>query len=122
MTIPFPFPYAQTCYFLLLLLGIFTPWAMCSWSSHPVVCAGLTFIAVLCLTSLELIANQLENPFGDDSNDLPVESFQQAFNESLSLMLTSDAQIDPQYNFEPLTGKQSFGCFIDSDSMLFGSC
>lgn len=100
MMIPFPFPYAQTAYFLLLLLGLFTPFAMCSWTNHPVSCTLLAFIAVVCLTSLELIASELENPFGTDANDLPVFAFQEEMNTSLSLMLEYDAQETPLFDFE----------------------
>jgi putative membrane protein len=100
MTIPFPFPYAQTAYLLLILLGFFTPFAMCSWTNHVVSCGCLSFIAVLCLCSLELIASELENPFGTDANDLPVESFQDAINESLALVVGSAAKQKPQYHFE----------------------
>jgi putative membrane protein len=91
MTIPFPFPYAQTAMYLLLLCGLFTPLAMCSWTSHPIAAGLLSFIAMACLVSLELISGQLENPFGTDDNDLPCEEFQQKINESLMFLLTSDA-------------------------------
>jgi predicted membrane chloride channel (bestrophin family) len=103
MMIPFPFPYAQTAYFLLILLGLFTPFAMCSWTDHAASCGFLTFIAVLCLACLELIASELENPFGDDDNDLPVDSFQDALNESLTLVSGDSAKQTPQYHFEDLT-------------------
>jgi len=124
MTIPFPFPYAQTAYFLLALLGLFTPWAMCSWTDHPVSTACCTFVAIACLASLELIANQLENPFGEDPNDLPVDSFQLALNESLSLMTTADAQESPQYSFAGLHGGTqmngigAFGCFVKQSEKI----
>merc|ERR1719158_482350 len=99
MSIPFPFPYAQTAYFLLSLLVVFTPFAMCSWTDHIASCATLAFIAVLCLTSLELIATELENPFGEDHNDLPVDDFQDQINESLSLMISKNALEAPEFNF-----------------------
>jgi len=100
MSIPFPFPYAQTGVFLLVLMGLVTPWAMCTWTNHPASCCLATFIAVLCLTSLELIASQLKNPFGEDTNDLPVEEFQQEINESLRLLLKPYALDCPALNFE----------------------
>lgn len=102
MTIPFPFPYAQTAYALLILMGVSTPFAMCSWTAHPAAAFTLTFIGVMCLTSLELIARQLENPFGDDPNDLPIDDFQEAINETLMLMLTDDARNVPELAFENL--------------------
>merc|ERR1712032_299320 len=103
MKIPFPFPYAQTAYFLLVLMGFGTPFAMCSWTNHLASCGILTFVAVVCLASLELIAEQLENPFGDDPNDLPVESFQREMNESLAMMRSPDALDSPGYDFAKAT-------------------
>jgi len=100
MTIPFPFPYAQTAYFLLLLMGLGTPFVMCSWTNHPASCGILTFVAVVCLASLELIAEQLENPFGEDPNDLPVETFQDGLNESLAMTVCDDALDAPEYDFK----------------------
>jgi len=101
MTIPFPYPYAQTCYVLLVLMGVATPFAMCSWTTHPATTGLLTFTGVMCLSSLELIARQLENPFGEDSNDLPIMDFQEAINETLLLMLTPDACDVPELTFSP---------------------
>jgi putative membrane protein len=101
MTIPFPFPYAQTAYVLLVLMGVSTPFAMCSWTNHPAAAFALTFTGVMCLVSLELIARQLENPFGEDANDLPIDSFQDLINESLMLMATDDASNLPNLSFVP---------------------
>jgi len=115
MTIPFPFPYAQTAYALLLLMGVSTPFAMCSWTSHPAAAFVLTFTGVMCLVSLELIARQLENPFGEDPNDLPIDSFQEMMNESLLLMLTDDARNLPLLSFAALPeqrGIHAEGTFI----------
>jgi putative membrane protein len=99
MTIPFPFPYAQTSYFLLILFQLFAPFAMCSWTDHWVSCTFLTFITVMCLTSLEIISTELENPFGHDDNDLPVAAFQDAINETLTLVLGRHAQDRPDFYF-----------------------
>lgn len=101
MTIPFPFPYAQTAYVLLVFMGFSTPFAMCSWTTHPAAAFLLTFTGVTCLVSLELIARQLENPFGEDANDLPIDSFQDLINESLMLMATNDACNLPHLSFVP---------------------
>jgi len=117
MTIPFPFPYAQTAYALLILMGLSTPFAMCSWTAHPATAFIMTFIGVMCLTSLELIARQLENPFGEDSNDLPIDDFQEAINESLVLMLTDDARSLPQLSFAGFNEHRGGG-LLASGSLL----
>jgi len=87
MTIPFPFPYAQMAVVLLMLMVIGTPISMCYWTDNMASAGVLTFIAILCLTSLEIIADELDNPFGIDDNDLPCEHFQQEMNSSLILLL-----------------------------------
>jgi putative membrane protein len=83
MSIPFPFPYAQVSVLLLVVYMGCTPVVMVYYVGHPLVAAGLTFISVLCLVSIELIASELENPLGDDANDLPCHEWQTALNESL---------------------------------------
>lgn len=101
LMIPFPFPYAQISHLCVLLSGLFvTPWAMCCWTNHLVSCSLLAFMSMVCLTSLELISSELENPFGTDSNDLPVLTFQDKLNESLALILREDVQESPEFHFD----------------------
>jgi len=105
-TIPIPFPYAQASSVWLIVYTIFTPIIMVPWTPHPVVTFAITFFLVLSLWSLELIAVEIENPFGDDVNDLPVKDFQEDFNKRLLVLLhpqtrhvpelTSQAQLDMQ--------------------------
>jgi len=96
MTIPFPFPYAQMAVTLLICMMLFTPVAMCYWTDNAVSAAFLTFTAILCLTSLELIADELDNPFGVDDNDLPVQKFQEELNSTLVLLLNDNLDDYPQ--------------------------
>jgi predicted membrane chloride channel (bestrophin family) len=87
MTIPFPFPYAQVCIVLNLVYMGFTPLVMCTWSSQPWSASLFTFICIVCVYVVDLIATELENPFGDDTNDLPVHDFHRDFNGLLVLLL-----------------------------------
>jgi putative membrane protein len=108
MSIPFPFPYAQMAVVLLLAMVVCTPIAMCFWTGHPVSTACLTFVAIVCLTSLELIADELDNPFGDDANDLPCMEFQAELNSSLALLVTPIVDTVPdlaEKNVERLNAK-----------------
>jgi len=95
MTIPFPFPYAQMAIVLLFVMVVGTPVAMCYWTNNEWAAAFLTFIAIVCLTCLELIADQLDNPFGDDDNDLPCHDFQNDINDTLKLLLTPECENSP---------------------------
>jgi len=88
LTIPFPFPYAQMALALLLIFVLTTPFAMCYWTESAAAAGLLTFVAILCFASLELIADELDNPFGEDANDLPCSEFQQELNGSLALLVT----------------------------------
>jgi len=83
----FPFPYAQLIDTLLLLHTILTPVMVSAVVKSMFWAAILTFVPVFGTFSLNLIAIPLENPFGDDLNDLPVEQFQKEMNSSLLMLL-----------------------------------
>jgi len=83
----FPFPYAQVIAVLLLLLSIFTPLAMTSMLPQGGWCVLGTFVPVFGLLSLNYIAEELEMPFGEDHNDLPLTHFQEEMNSSLMMLL-----------------------------------
>lgn len=83
MRIPFPFPYAQIAIMLLVIYMACTPIVMSYYVGQPWASALITFISVLCFVSIELIASELENPLGDDANDLPAHEWQDEFNDSL---------------------------------------
>merc|ERR1712216_116234 len=94
---PFPFPYAHMIAALLLFHGVITPILIgmipinCFW------CALFSFISVFCLCALNLIAQEIENPFGDDENDLRCDKAQLDFNESLLLCLSETAKATPNF-------------------------
>jgi len=85
----FPFPYAQVIAVLLLLLSVITPVALSTMIPHVTLCAVSTFVPVFGLLCLNYAAEELEMPFGEDPNDLPLSHFQEEMNSSL-LMLIHD--------------------------------
>jgi hypothetical protein len=85
----FPFPYAQAIAVLLLLLSVITPITLSSMIPYVTLCAVSTFVPVFGLLCLNYAAEELEMPFGEDSNDLPLSHFQEEMNSSL-LMLIHD--------------------------------
>lgn len=97
MTIPFPFPFAQVTVVLNMVYALFTPLVMCTWSQHAVSAAIFTFICVVGLKSIDLITTELENPFGDDPNDLPVHEFHRQFNGQLVLLLDPVLEKPPHF-------------------------
>lgn len=84
---PFPFPYAQMSTVLLLIHWILTPILMCSWTGHWVWSFIWTFTPVLSFWCINLIAAEIEQPFGNDANDLPTHGLQETMNETLILLL-----------------------------------
>jgi len=87
ISIPVPFPYSQVATVLLIIYSMLAPLLVVLWTAHPVTTFFVTFITTLPMWSIELIAAEIEHPFGDDVNDLPVFEFQQDMNESLLLLI-----------------------------------
>merc|ERR1712032_1302176 len=94
-TVPFPFPYAQTCDALLLLHWCIVPFICSQWVTRPWFAALFCFIQVFTLWTLNLIAVELENPFGTDPNDIDGEAMQLAMNSALRLLLKSSTKRIP---------------------------
>jgi hypothetical protein len=84
---PFPYPYAQLCHYLIHLHMILTPLMFSKATSNPEAACILTFIAVLSVKGLDVIAEELENPFGTDDNDLPCQSMHRDMNHDLIMLL-----------------------------------
>eukprot|EP00929_Paragymnodinium_shiwhaense_P107059 TRINITY_DN7304_c0_g1_i1.p1 TRINITY_DN7304_c0_g1~~TRINITY_DN7304_c0_g1_i1.p1 ORF type:complete len:595 (+),score=120.07 TRINITY_DN7304_c0_g1_i1:65-1849(+) len=93
--IPFPFPYAQMVALMLLLTVVVTPAlsALCI-NSAPLagIMAGLSVFLMWCVN---LIAQELECPFGDDANDVQINGLSQQMNVGLLMLLDSQAQRCP---------------------------
>eukprot|EP00747_Dinoflagellata_sp_TGD_P168843 gnl/TRDRNA2_/TRDRNA2_196190_c0_seq1.p1 gnl/TRDRNA2_/TRDRNA2_196190_c0~~gnl/TRDRNA2_/TRDRNA2_196190_c0_seq1.p1 ORF type:complete len:404 (+),score=79.91 gnl/TRDRNA2_/TRDRNA2_196190_c0_seq1:124-1212(+) len=86
-TVPFPFPFAQTTECLMVMHWVVTPLVATEWVKHWAWVMAFTFIQVFILWSLNAIAKEIENPFGDDDNDIELARQQEEFNERLLLLL-----------------------------------
>lgn len=84
---PFPFAYAQMNSILVFVHSIVTPIVASGWTSAIWSCSLFTFLSVGCMMCLDLIAIELENPFGNDDNDLPVHEMQRNFIEDLTMLV-----------------------------------
>eukprot|EP00747_Dinoflagellata_sp_TGD_P183780 gnl/TRDRNA2_/TRDRNA2_38922_c0_seq1.p1 gnl/TRDRNA2_/TRDRNA2_38922_c0~~gnl/TRDRNA2_/TRDRNA2_38922_c0_seq1.p1 ORF type:complete len:583 (+),score=117.09 gnl/TRDRNA2_/TRDRNA2_38922_c0_seq1:89-1837(+) len=89
----FPFPYAQLISFLLFAHVILTPLMMSVLIPGKVLCALFTFVPIFGMFSLNLIASELENPFGTDANDLPLGHFQAEMNNCLLMLLHTNTDL-----------------------------
>ena len=92
---------------MIMVYMVTTPFAMISWAAHPFAAFAYTLMSATCFWSLELIAAELENPFGDDVNDLPVFSFQNDVNNGLLLLVdpTTDSVYELDEAAQTIAGK-----------------
>eukprot|EP00747_Dinoflagellata_sp_TGD_P111835 gnl/TRDRNA2_/TRDRNA2_171316_c3_seq5.p1 gnl/TRDRNA2_/TRDRNA2_171316_c3~~gnl/TRDRNA2_/TRDRNA2_171316_c3_seq5.p1 ORF type:complete len:729 (-),score=139.55 gnl/TRDRNA2_/TRDRNA2_171316_c3_seq5:79-2265(-) len=92
----FPFPYAQLIAFLLLLHTILVPCIVTAIVKSKILAFIFIFLPILGLFGLNYVAAELENPFGDDDNDLEVQEMQAKMNCRLLLLLRPMANRLPQ--------------------------
>eukprot|EP00421_Protoceratium_reticulatum_P044091 CAMPEP_0168432222 /NCGR_PEP_ID=MMETSP0228-20121227/38781_1 /TAXON_ID=133427 /ORGANISM="Protoceratium reticulatum, Strain CCCM 535 (=CCMP 1889)" /LENGTH=380 /DNA_ID=CAMNT_0008446345 /DNA_START=72 /DNA_END=1211 /DNA_ORIENTATION=- len=88
--VPFPFPYSQTTVFLLICHWLITPVMICTWTAQPILAFLFSFLVVLIFWGLYAIANELENPFGEDPNDLDIVDVQGEMNSRLLMLVLSE--------------------------------
>merc|ERR1712110_982932 len=69
---------------------------MCKWTEHAAVAGMVAFIQVLILWALHAIAQELENPFGADANDLNVREMNDDMRGKLLLLLNPENYSLPQ--------------------------
>lgn len=95
--VPFPYPYAQTMALMLIFHWVCTPIIATQMMDSVSWCAGMSFLVVTSFWSLYYIALEIEQPFGEDPNDLPVAEMQRDMNRSLSLLLEPQVQRPPSF-------------------------
>jgi hypothetical protein len=83
----FPFPFVQVIAVLLLIHTILTPFMIATTVKSLVVAPVLTFVFVFGMFALNFISMELEDPFGEDDNDLPLAHFQAEMNNCLMMLL-----------------------------------
>lgn len=93
---PFPFPYAQMSAVLIAVYMAISPIVISMGADDPVYCFVLTFISIVCMKGIDMIAIELENPFGDDPNDLPIATMHAAVNRDLTLLVNPETWTIPQ--------------------------
>jgi len=98
--IPFPFPFAQMVTVLLMVSSAVTP-CICAFNIESKWSAGgFTFLSIFGFWSLNYIAGEIERPFGDDDNDLPIDALQCEMNRDLKVLLDVNAQSPPSFSFD----------------------
>ncbi|CAE8616260.1 unnamed protein product [Polarella glacialis] len=89
----FPYPFAQTITFFLLVHSLLTPLVLAAVIPNNWMCTIVTFVTVTGLFALDFISVELENPFGTDANDLPLTHFQEEMNSCLLMLLHPKADL-----------------------------
>lgn len=98
--VQFPFPYTQLITMLLFFHTLMTPSLAAIVIPHPVWCGIITFMVLQSVWCLQAIAQEIDEPFGHDANDLPVEEYMSDFNAHLLLLLEPLAQRRPCYTLQ----------------------
>lgn len=83
MFTPFPFPHAQISAIFVMTVLFMVPLLMDEYTNHNVIGAIFTFLTVTCLAGLHEVARELENPFRNVPNEIPLLTLQAMFNEGL---------------------------------------
>lgn len=94
--IPFPYPYQQMVILMLFVHYAVTPVLAALFVGSAWWAAAICFFVTGGFWSVIYIAAEIDQPFGDDPNDLPLIDMQQAFNSSLKALLESGAQVVPK--------------------------
>lgn len=94
--VPFPFPFAQMLSLLLVGFVLTCPVAVLQFTQSAIFTPVLNFVAVLGYWGLNEIACELENPFGDDPNDLPVMEIHHDFLSAIEEQFISHPHLPDQ--------------------------
>jgi len=99
MEFPIPFPLAQMITVMLLFHGIAVP-LICATTIATIYWACfLCFVVCFSYWTINYIATELEMPFGEDANDLPLSQMLCDMNQSLMTLLTEHAAKCPEFEF-----------------------
>jgi len=106
-TIPFPFPYAQIVQYLQLAFVLSCPFVVVAFVDELFFQMFFTFLGVFTFTTLNAVASQLEDPFGHDSNDLPMRELHRHFVCNLSQLTHSELNDADLHCLEAIQSKSN---------------
>jgi len=96
---PIPFPYAQLLTCLLIIHYATTLFALPFVLDNELMVAISSFISVFAYSGAYYLAHEIERPFGDGVNDLPMTEYSKSMNRSLFALLDPRTQTVPSINF-----------------------
>eukprot|EP00930_Biecheleria_cincta_P091235 TRINITY_DN8074_c0_g2_i1.p1 TRINITY_DN8074_c0_g2~~TRINITY_DN8074_c0_g2_i1.p1 ORF type:complete len:375 (-),score=43.76 TRINITY_DN8074_c0_g2_i1:33-1157(-) len=118
----FPFPFVQLLIFLMVVFTFLTPLVLTTVLTNKIIATVVTFMPVFAVASLYYAAVELENPFGKDANDLPLEHFQAEMDNCLLMLLHPDADTvasirpDCDMDFKDLIAKWQPSTFLNKSN------
>ena len=86
--IPFPFPHAQITSLFVSIVVALMPVLMLSYVTNAPFGFVLNLFTVMSFVGLHEVAREMENPFQNVPNDIPLNNFQAQYNEALMTMFT----------------------------------
>jgi hypothetical protein len=94
---PIPYPLAQMVTFMLALHWLMTVAMAAIYFVNPFHASAVAFVVILSFWTIQFISLELEMPFGDDPNDLPLEDMQKDYNLSLIDLLRPYCVQNPRF-------------------------
>eukprot|EP00930_Biecheleria_cincta_P083301 TRINITY_DN7289_c1_g1_i1.p1 TRINITY_DN7289_c1_g1~~TRINITY_DN7289_c1_g1_i1.p1 ORF type:complete len:554 (-),score=50.60 TRINITY_DN7289_c1_g1_i1:156-1817(-) len=111
--IPFPFPYAQMVAVMLVVHWLVTPTLAVVYLDSTIWAGVICFLLTGAMWSLIYIAQEIDQPFGDDANDLPVRDMMDDFNRALLDMLHENSVAIPEFQWTGDILEDPFGTWSD---------
>mmetsp|Transcript_140212 Transcript_140212/g.355645 ORF Transcript_140212/g.355645 Transcript_140212/m.355645 type:complete len:591 (+) Transcript_140212:168-1940(+) len=96
--VPFPFPYAQMITAMLIVHWLVTPVLASQIVATMWLAGAISFFVTCAFWMLFYIAQEIDQPFGEDPNDLQVRRMQEDFNRSLIHLLDPLTQTVPAFS------------------------
>lgn len=121
--IPFPFPLAQATVVLLIVHSIITPIMVSFFFVNYGWCALVTFMPIFGCWNIVFVCGEMEQPFGNDDNDLPLSMQQFEFHTSLMMLVDDRSMIVPTLTEDAAstveTLRERFGNEESSTAVLY---
>merc|ERR1719215_229362 len=83
---------------MLMIHWVLTPVVIACSIQNIILIILLTFISTFALHSCNYIAEEMEVPFGEDPNDLPIVELMDSMNASLQMLMEPMCQTPPTWN------------------------
>ncbi|KAI8810186.1 Bestrophin, RFP-TM, chloride channel-domain-containing protein [Cladochytrium replicatum] len=96
---PVPLAYSSLLKQIVMIYLVALPFQIVGqvkWLTIPIV-----FLGAFCLLGIENIGGEIENPFGYDANDLPMDQFCEDFRLELTSLMARSVKINPNEWVEP---------------------